>query len=554
MRKKNIALAAAVTGAVTLLLLPALPTAAKGKAPMPAKWAPSQNYKPASDNREQCYACHDEIKALKEGSKHADLSCKTCHDRMDEHMKDPENHKPVTVIDQALCGKCHGDEYRTLNQVDYEAQAKKEKGTPTGRSPMQDKLLAPYGFTYEHDEPRGHVFMVIDQFSVDRFQGGRFQFKKGWRGIDATGKTWDVLYDQAEGNREWKPLPQTVMAGNPTCIQCKTSDHILKWKFLGDKDPKARWDRTSNVVDVAKDTNNPMGCIHCHDPHGAQPRIVRDELINEIDRGSKIFAGKDGKTDLKVMDFRGFRKIGIMQKPDSRMMCAQCHVEYACGTGFEFDTGKKIGYEDRRTNHMPLLQVKQLLEHYKQINFYDFRHEVTGARLVKLQHPEAETYYGSVHDRAGVTCADCHMPIMKNAQGKSFRSHMVVKPKNHVREACLGCHAHSKDTETRKLYQLDATQNYIRGKMRKAEYWLGQLIDSYAAAQRMGVVPTVLDQARAKHEEAHVLWEWWTAENSDGFHNPELARDSLALSITASKAGVKMLNDAMAVARKGEPR
>ena len=278
---------------------------------------------------------------------------------------------------------------------------------------------------------------------------------------------------------------------------------------------------------------------------------MRDELINEIDKGSRMFAGPDGKTDLKVISFRdGFRKIGVMKKPDSRMMCAQCHVEYACGMGFEFDTGNKIGFKDQRTNHMPLMQVRQLLEHYKAINFYDFKHEVTGARLVKLQHPEAETYSGSVHDKAGVTCADCHMPAMKNKQGKTFRTHMVVRPRNHVKESCLGCHAHATDTAQRKLYQIDAVQNYVRGKMRKAEYWLGQLIDTYAVAQRWGVAPTVLDQARAKHEEAHVLWEWWTAENSDGFHNPDLARDSLTASITASKAGVKMLNDAIAVARK----
>ena len=74
------------------------------------------------------------------------------------------------------------------------------------------------------------------------------------------------------------------MAGNPTCIQCKTSDHVLKWKFMGDKDPKAKWDRTSNIVEVAKDTHNPVGCIHCHDPHGTQPRVVRDALIQAIER------------------------------------------------------------------------------------------------------------------------------------------------------------------------------------------------------------------------------------------------------------------------------
>ncbi|HEY6007108.1 MAG TPA: ammonia-forming cytochrome c nitrite reductase subunit c552 [Geobacteraceae bacterium] len=524
-QKKLAAVAVAVAMAI-----PAFSVAAKGK---PAAAT-------AKDGREECYACHEEVRALKEGSKHARLKCDVCHEKMKEHLADPEKHKPVTRIDQALCGKCHQDEYQSFMRVDYEAQARKEKGITTGRSPMMDKLLAPYGFTFEHNEPRGHAFMVTDQFVVDRFAGGRFQYKNRWFGVDSVGKTWDILEDKGPDFK----MAETAKAGNPTCIQCKTSDHILKWKFLGDKDPRAKWDRTSDIIAVAKDTNNVMGCIHCHDPHGTQPRIVRDELVNEIDKGSRIFAAKDGKTDLQVISFRdGFRKIGVMKKADSRMMCAQCHVEYACGKGYEFDSGKGIGYEDQRTNHMPLTGPKELLEHYKKLNFFDFKHAVTGARLVKLQHPEAETYAGSVHDRAGVTCADCHMPIMKGKGGKSFKSHMVIKPKNHVKEACLRCHP--KYTAEQKLYQIDAVQNYIKGKMRKSEYWLGQLIDTYAMAKHHGVDEATLASAREKHEQAHVLWEWWTAENSDGFHNPDLARDTLTASIAISKEAVALLNKAM---------
>jgi formate-dependent nitrite reductase cytochrome c552 subunit len=82
--------------------------------------------------------------------------------------------------------------------------------------------------------------------------------------------------------------------------------------------------------------------------------------------------------------------------------------------------------------------------------------------------------------------------------------------------------------------------------MRKAEYWLAKLIDTYEAAQRAGVPEATLAQAREKHEEAHVLWEWWTAENSDGWHNPQLARESLTASIIASKKGVDILTRARA--------
>ena len=133
-----------------------------------------------------------------------------------------------------------------------------------------------------------------------------------------------------------------------------------------------------------------------------------------------------------------------------------------------------------------------------------------------------------------------------------FSTHGMVKPKLTVKASCLGCHPDS--TVEKKLYQIESITNYTKGKMRKAEYWLGQLIDTYAAAQRLGVVESVLAQARLKHEEAHALWEYWTAENSDGFHNPEQARESLTGSIAASKDGVKILNEAMKVAREGAAR
>ena len=542
MLKKNLIFAAAVLGAVTVLSLPAVTTAAKAK---PA------TVKPANDGRAECYSCHEEVKALKEGSKHAAISCKVCHDNMPAHLKDPEKNKPVTKIDQAVCGKCHKSQYDSFYAVHYDPTgARKEKGVPGGRSPLQDKLLAGHGFTFEHAEPRGHAYMVIDQFAVDRFQGGRYQFKDGWKNYDKPGKTWDVLEDRGVD----KKLPETAMAGNPTCIQCKTSDHILNQKYLGDKDPKAKWDRSSNVNDVAKATNNPLGCIHCHDPHGTQPRVVRDALIQAIDkdRAGNIFS-KNGKTDMKTITFRdGFRKIGVMEKTDSRMMCAQCHVEYNCNPGTQQSDGKPVKFDDQRTNHFPLKNSLQLLEHYKKLDFFDFKHAVTGARLIKFQHPEAETFAGSKHDKAGVQCHQCHMPKLKGKDGKMFSTHGVVKPVNAVKESCLGCHPN--DGAEKKKYQIETIRNYTKGKMRKAEYWLGNLIDTYAAAQRAGVVESVLGQARGKHEEAHVLWEYWTAENSDGFHNPELARESLTRSISASKAGVKILNDAMAVAKKEEPK
>ena len=490
--------------------------------------------------RAACYECHDEIKGMKEGSKHAKLACETCHDGLARHIETAGAEKPVTKIDSAICGSCHKNQYDSFWAVNPEGGARKEKGIPAGRSPQQDKLLAGHGFTFEHNEPRGHAFMVTDQFVVDRFQGGRFQYKNGWQDVNKVGKTWDILTDKGEKFR----LLESAMAGNATCIQCKTSDHILKWRYMGDPGGGSIFNRSSNIVEVAKATNNPVGCIHCHDPHGTQPRVVRDALIDAIEReGSKNIFAKDGKTDLKVMDFRGFRKIGVMAKTDSRMMCAQCHVEYNCNTGKQWSDGKDVKYDDRRSNHFPLKNAKELLAHYKKLDFYDFKHAVTGARLIKLQHPETETFSGSVHDKAGVQCHQCHMPKTKGKDGKSFSTHGVVRPLNTVKESCLGCHP--KDSVAGKKYEIETIRNFVKGKMRKAEFWIARLIDTYPAARRAGVGEEVLAKAREKHEEAHVLWEFWTAENSDGFHNPDLARDSLTMSIKAAKDGVALLNEAM---------
>jgi formate-dependent nitrite reductase cytochrome c552 subunit len=240
-----------------------------------------------------CYPCHPQTQSLKEGSKHAGLPCSLCHENTSAHLAS-FSVKPKTRIDASLCGGCHRNQYESSQKVNYEAPARKEKGIPTGRSPLQEKLLAPHGFTKEHNEPRAHVFMVTDQFIVDRFAGGRFQYKKGVRGVDESGRAWDVLYDTG------RELPETARAGNATCISCKTTDHLLTWKYMGDKNPKAQWDRGSDAIAISKATSNPMSCVHCHDAHGAVPRVVRDALIEAVDKeGARTFAGKDGKTDLR---------------------------------------------------------------------------------------------------------------------------------------------------------------------------------------------------------------------------------------------------------------
>lgn len=523
---------------------------------------------------ENCYSCHKDIKEFHLGSKHSDVNCAYCHTGSADHLK--REGKPVapaqasigTRVDHHACGTCHQEQLNTFAAMNYDSKAKHEKADPKSVSPMFDKLMQPHGFTREHNEPRSHVFMNLDHLIVDRAYGGRFELKD-WTYItdakSAVSDLWNVmLVDKEPSSGDQKAFkPQVATAANPVCMNCKSFDSILKWKYMGDPDPKAKWSRVSKPPEFARDITHALNCFMCHDPHSSAPRVARDGLIQAVvDRGEGTYPydkEKSAKNPMKKVTFRdGFRAIGLLSKPDSNLMCAQCHVEYNCNPGFEPNAGpdgkdKPVTMADQRTN---LFQWTNVFDYNKKMvekfgNFKDFRHAVTGTALSKIQHPEAEVFWMSKHEREGVECKDCHMKkIEKN--GKTFTDHQQQSPRKMLKETCVKCHGEM--TEEQAKYQIDAIQAYTRGKIVKAEFWLAQLIDTFVRAYGAGVPrdSEAVKLAQKHHDDAQTRWEWWTAENSVGFHNPAQARQSLTESVNHSQAGIKALNDAI-VALKAPP-
>jgi len=507
-----------------------------------------------------CFKCHEPIKAFRDDGRHKAVGCSSCHGNLAAHNAN-EKTRPTTTTDPSACGSCHKNQFDTLYTMNWDKTARKEKTQAAGPSPTPafDKLMMPHGFTREHNEPRSHAFALYDQVVVDRAFGGRFKNKEGWQFLAKAGgnfKIWNLLEDQYPGQDHKTFKPGTAAAANPVCMSCKSADHILDWAFMGDPVPQAKWSRTSKVVDFVKDVNHSLNCIFCHDPHSAGPRVIRDALLQAVSRPEKDtvwHADRRGaKIDIKDLGTRGFtRKIGLLSRPDSKLMCSQCHVEYNCNPGTDLD-GKPVTMADGRTNHFPFKKVADLGKHYTDLKFRDFRHGITGAMLWKGQHPDAENFYGSVHQKAGVECADCHMPKMKDAKtGKVFTSHWQTSPKHYIKQTCLTCHEDW--TEQQATYVIDSLKNRFAGKVRKAEFWLTRMVDKFEEAKNLGVDDGVLNQARDKHYEAHINWEWWTASNGAHFHNPDEATESLNKSMVISQEGIKVLDDAMA-ARRGAAR
>ncbi|HSO08254.1 MAG TPA: ammonia-forming cytochrome c nitrite reductase subunit c552 [Pelomicrobium sp.] len=506
-----------------------------------------------------CANCHTPVTDMHKGAKHAKVNCNACHTGIQDHIKDTAK-RPKTITDPAACGACHKPQYESAYKMNWEKEARNEKSQYGGPSPNPsfEKLMIPHGFTKEHNEPRSHAFALYDQLVVDRAFGGRFADKRGWQSLAQGGgnfKIWDVLEDLHPGEPHKAFKPGTAAAANPVCLNCKTQDHILDWAYMGDPVDGAKWSRTSNVVAMVKDVNHALNCFFCHDPHSAQPRIVRDGLIQALTRPEKdTLWHKDprgAKIEVKDMGVRGFtRKIAVMNRYDTNLQCGQCHVEYNCNPGTNPTSGEKVTMADQRANHFPYKNVWEIAKHYDAIQFRDFKHAITGALLWKGQHPDVENYYDSKHQKAGVECSQCHMPKMKDkATGKTFTSHWQVSPKHYIKETCLTCHREWSETQAK--YVIESLRNRFEGKKRKAEFWLTRFIDKFEQAQGAGVPEDVLKQAREIHWEADIHWEWWTASNGAHFHNPDQAVESLNKSMALSQQGIKLLDEAMAKAHGG---
>lgn len=510
----------------------------------------------ASVDLSTCTSCHKNISQTHDTSAHKDVACTMCHSGLDDHLK--KGTRPATNNDPRTCGACHQDQFKSLFTVsDHKARQSKKAATGPAPDPFFDRALGAHGFTKEHDLPRAHTWMVIDQFIVDRAYGGRFEAKDGWLYTTLPGgknyKAWDVLKDTHPENNDQKVFkPGTAAAANGVCWSCKSTDLMLDWAYMGDKVEGAKFNRGSNPVDTARSIQHAINCNFCHDPHNTKPRIVRDGLIDALTRDDKNLPNvwRDvaaHKTPITVenVGVRGFtRKVAYMSKSDPNLMCAQCHVEYICNPGFDAKTGKPIGFDNRLTNHFPFVNADQIGEYYDKIGFRDFKHNLTGANLVKMQHPDTETFFGSKHDKIGATCASCHMPKVKDEKtGKTYTLHWATSPRNYIEQTCLTCH---KDKTAQQMTQaIDAMKGHFDGKVREAESRMNDMFNAFEIAIAAGVDQKTLDQARKLHEVAHLNWEYWTAVNGAYFHNPDEAQRSLAKSAQAAIDATNLLRKAV---------
>ena len=165
-------------------------------------------------------------------------------------------------------------------------------------------------------------------------------------------------------------------------------------------------------------------------------------------------------------------------------------------------------------------RIDQIVSYYEESGFKDWEYPETGTPMLKAQHPEYEFFTAdSTHYNAGVSCADCHMPYVSDGAAK-FSSHDVHSPLINPEQACGQCHT---DVEY-VVGRVNLIQEQVATTKVATEDAIIDAINAIkAAAVNPEADPALLDQARNLHRKAQFMWDFLSAENSTGFHNPEYA-------------------------------
>src|SRR4029434_6614527 len=243
-----------------------------------------------------------------------------------------------------------------------------------------------------------------------------------------------------------------------------------------------------------------IACADCHDPRTMALRVTRPGFLAGIRalKATQGVADYDPNRDASRQEMRSF-------------VCGQCHVEY-----YFKGPGKVVTYPWSNG-----LRVEEIEAYYDAEGFTDWVHAETGNKVLKAQHPEFEVWSQGVHARAGVACADCHMPYERVGALK-VSDHWVRSPLLNVNRACQPCHpVPEQELEAR----VAIIQDRHYALLQRAATATTDMLDAIVAAKKGGAGERDLQGAAVQQRKAQWRLDFVAAENSMGFHAPqEMAR------------------------------
>jgi nitrite reductase (cytochrome c-552) len=333
-----------------------------------------------------------------------------------------------------------------------------------------------YAFAKDFREERGHAYMLDDQVFTQRQQAS--------------------------------PQPGT-------CLHCHGSMYVA-YKRAGNGDLIKGFEKMNPMPYAqAKQFGNithPISCIDCHDPQTMQLRVTRPGFIEGI-RTLKASQGVntyDVNKDATRQEMRTY-------------VCGQCHVEY-----YFKGPEKRLTYPWAKG-----LQADSILAYYEENGHKDWTHKVSGAPVLKAQHPEFEMYNQGIHAKSGVACADCHMPYKRTGAMK-ISDHHVQSPLLNIQKSCQTCHRWNEEELRNRVHTIQDRTYQLRNIALDATL---QLTRSIGEAAKRDSMSANVKAARGYQRKAQFLTDFIEAENSMGFHAGQEAARVLANAINYARLG-----------------
>ena len=411
----------------------------------------------------------------------------------------------ATETSNAAFGKVFPQQYKSYQRNDedtvmtvYKGSVPFMKNDGVSPSPEGTKYAQPYlknlwlgyPFSFEYRESRGHSRALEDQLHIDRIN--RYGDKGG--------------------------LPAT-------CWNCKTTK-MEEWVA---KDGDQFWGKDVNEFRDKFDVkDHAIGCANCHNPADMSLKLYSVPLKDWLKR-----SGKD-ESKLTRNEMRS-------------LVCAQCHVEYHFTHPSQGPAAKPVFPWDNGFN------AEDMYQYYKTHGpnngpFFDWIHPVSKVPSIKMQHPEYEAWIDGPHGSAGVSCADCHMPYQKAEDKKKMSSHWWTSPlKDPEMRACRQCHTDKSADylKDRVLYTQKKTfdQLLIAQEISVKAHEAVRLADAYTGT-RAANFDALLAEAREMVRKGQLFWDYVSAENSVGFHNPAKLLDTVMSSAQFSQRAVDLASQA----------
>jgi nitrite reductase (cytochrome c-552) len=309
------------------------------------------------------------------------------------------------------------------------------------------------------------------------------------------GYSFSLEYNEDRGHMnaldDVRAIKRVNAQTHATCYSCKSSDNPKLWAEMG----MAAYDKMF-FSEMTPKLNHTIGCANCHEA-GTMNLVVINPALDEALKAQ----GKDWRT--------------FTRQEMRTVVCANCHVEYYFKGEDKYLT---FPWADGT-------KIEQILGYYDTLGFNDWIHPDSGAQLLKMQHLEFEMYTAdSTHYKAGVACADCHMPYLRAGASK-YSDHNLRSPLLHPDETCGVCHT----DVTYVVERVQIIQDSVHETLLATEDALMAAIAAIkAAGAATNVDASLLDEARQLHRQAQARWDFVAAENSMGFHNSQEALRILA--------------------------